>query len=147
MPQAGQRVDHGLFDAADQLAHAQAQAAQVHQRIGHQLAGAVVGHLATAVDAEHRDVAGSQHVLGLAGLAQREHRIVFDQPQLVGRVGAAGVGEALHGPPHRLIGLAAELADTSRRAVGAASAEPRRSCGYSVHFTAGCSRRAPCAAS
>src|SRR5690606_27515169 len=59
---AGQGVDDRLLDAADVVAHAQLQPAQVDQRIGHQLAGAVVGHLAAAVHLQHRDVAGHQHV-------------------------------------------------------------------------------------
>ena len=63
--------------------------AQVDQRIGHELAGAVVGDLAAAIGAHHRDVAGRQHVLGLAGLAEGEDRIVLDQPQLVVAVVAA----------------------------------------------------------
>ena len=54
---------------------------------------------------------GSQHVLGLAGLAQREHRIVLQQPELVGVSHRRGGGEALHGVPDRLVGLPAELAD------------------------------------
>ena len=59
------------------------QPAQVDQRIGHDLAGAVVGDLPAAVGADDRNVAGHQHVLGLAGLAQGEDRIVLEQPQLV----------------------------------------------------------------
>ena len=90
----GQGVDHRLLDPAHVLAHADLQPPQVEQRIGHDLAGAVVGHLAAAVDVDHRDVARHQHVLGLAGLAEGEHRIVLDQPQLVGRVVVARIGEA-----------------------------------------------------
>src|SRR5690606_24662536 len=38
---AGQDLDHRLLDPADQLAHAQAEPAQVHHRVGDELAGAV----------------------------------------------------------------------------------------------------------
>src|SRR5690606_21445637 len=48
----GQGVDDRLFDAANVLAHADAQAPEVEQRIRDQLAGAVIGHLAAAVDLE-----------------------------------------------------------------------------------------------
>src|SRR5690606_603803 len=82
---AGQGVDDGLLDPAHVLAHAEAQAAQVQERVGHQLAGAVVGDLAAAIHLEHRDVAGRQQVLRTTGLAEGEHGVVLDQPQLVGR--------------------------------------------------------------
>ena len=64
----------------------------------------------------HRDVAGHQHVFGLAGLAEGEHRIVFDQPQFVGGGLVARIGEALHRAPDRFVGLAAEVADAAARA-------------------------------
>src|SRR3546814_16094802 len=87
------------------------QALQVEQRIDHDLAGAVVGHLATTVDVQHRDVAGHQHVLGLAGLAEGEHRVVLAHPDLVGRRFSAHVGETLHSATNRCGGPAAEVAD------------------------------------
>ncbi len=111
---------------------------QVQQRVQHDLAGAVVGHLAAAVDVQHRDVAGHQHVFGLAGLAEGEHRVVLDQPQFVGGGLVARVGEGLHRAPHRLVGLAAQVADLrnrQRRGDGLAGGD-----GYSVHFTSGWSR-------
>src|SRR3546814_6499517 len=70
-----------------------------------------LGHLATTVDVQHRDVAGHQHVLGLAGLAEGEHRVVLDHPDLVGRRFVAHVGETLHSAPDRFVGPAAEVAD------------------------------------
>src|SRR5690606_22253819 len=73
-----------------------------------------------------------------AGLAEGEHRLVLDQPQLVHRVLAAGVGEGLHRLPHRRVGPAAEVADPQRT---------HRRGAYSVHFTSGCSRSAACALS
>ncbi len=79
----GQGVDHRLLDPVDVLAHADFQALQVQQRVQHDLPRAVVGHLPAAIDVDHGDITRHQHVLILAGLAEREHGIVLDQPQLV----------------------------------------------------------------
>ena len=62
--------------------------------IGHHLAGAVKGHLAAAVGRHHRDAAGTQHMLGPPGHALREDRRMLAQPEFVGRVGGACLGEA-----------------------------------------------------
>src|SRR5690606_18054823 len=136
-----ERVDDRLLDPAHVLAHAHADPAQVQQRVEHDLARAVVGHLAAAVHVQHRDVARRQHVLRLAGLAQGEHRLVLDQPQLVRRVLATGIGEALHRPPHRLVSLAAEV-EHPRRARRARRGGRGLAGAHRVHFTSGWSRRA-----
>src|SRR5690606_31387815 len=81
--------------------------------------------------------------LRLAGLAQGEDRLVLDQPQLVRGVRAARVGEALHRPPHRLVGLATEVEHRCRRRGKARAARVT----HSVHFTSGWPRRAWWAAS
>ncbi|MNI20362.1 hypothetical protein D3C73_738430 [compost metagenome] len=99
-----------MLHPADQIAHAKPELAHVQQQISHQLARAVVGHLTTTVDLHHRNITGKQQMLGLAGLALGEHRRVFDQPDLVGGIVAAFVGEALHGMPDRLVSHLAELA-------------------------------------
>ena len=96
-PEVLQRLDHRLFDAEDVLLDEDAQAFEIHQRIGHHLTRPVVGHLPAAVALHHRDVAGFVHVLGLAGHALGVDARVFAQPELVGRVGAAGLGERPHG--------------------------------------------------
>ncbi|MNP21365.1 hypothetical protein D3C76_1139790 [compost metagenome] len=106
----GQQLDQALLHPADQIAHAKPELAHVQQQISHQLAGAVVGHLTTTVDLHHRNITGKQQMLGLAGLALGEHRRVFHQPDLVGGIVAAFVGEALHGMPDRLVSHLAELA-------------------------------------
>src|SRR5690606_26581623 len=131
----GQGVDHRLLDPAHVVAHADLQPAQVEQRVGHDLAGAVVGDLAAAVDVQHRDVARGEHVLGAAGLAEGEHRIVLDQPQLVGRGRVTRVGEGLHRAPDRLVRLPAQVA------------HPAIGNRYSVHFTSGWLRSTACATS
>ena len=107
-----EHADDGLLDAVDEVAHTDALAAQVDQRIGDDLAGAVIGHLAAAVDPDHRDVARRQQVLGLAGLPLGEHRRVLHQPKLVAGVSVAVVGEGLHCAPNRLIVGQAQAAQT-----------------------------------
>ena len=83
--------------------------------------GPVIGHLAAAIDRHDRDVARHQHVLPAAGLAEREDGIVLDHPELVGRFGAARVGERLHRAPDRFVGLAAELLDEDDSGIGIGS--------------------------
>ena len=57
---------------------------QLHDRIRHELAGPVVRDVAAALDLEHRDVAGVEHVgLRLLRAAQRDHVIVLDEDQRV----------------------------------------------------------------
>jgi len=92
-----ERADHRFFEPVGIFLDVVARALQVGQRIGHELARAVVGHLAAAVGLHHRNIARGQHMLGLAGQSLCEHRRVFAQPQLVRAVGAALGGVALHG--------------------------------------------------
>ena len=100
LPLAGvmdQRAQHGLLDPVDVLLDEVAGALEVQQRVGDHLARAVVGDLSAAVGRHHGNIAGREHMLRLAGQAQREHRRVLAQPQLVGRVLRARGGEVLHG--------------------------------------------------
>src|SRR3546814_1580056 len=69
---------------------------QVEQKIPHQLAGAVIRDLAAAIGLHDRDVAWRQQVFGLAGLALREDRRMFEQPEFIGGVGVARIGECAH---------------------------------------------------
>ena len=78
--------DHRILERDDELAHADAAAAQVDQRIDDELPRAVVGHLPAAVDADHRDVAGREQVLGPAVQALREDRRVLEEPDFVRRL-------------------------------------------------------------
>ncbi len=64
-------------------AHAEPGAAEVEQRIDHELARAVIGHLSAAIDLHHRDVAGREHVLGTRVHAEREDRRMLEEPDLV----------------------------------------------------------------
>jgi hypothetical protein len=107
---AAQQVEHRAFDPLHQLAHAQLAAAHVEQQVGDRLARPVIGHLAAAVGAHHRDAARGEHVLGAARKPEREHRRMLEEPQLVGRVRRARRGEGLHRTPRRLVGDAPEAA-------------------------------------
>ena len=106
----GAQVDDALFQAAHEIAHAQARAPQIDERVDHELAGSVVGHLAAAVDLDHRDVAGREQVFRLGVEPERKHALVLAEPDLVGRRLVASVGEFLHRPPDRFIDLQAEFA-------------------------------------
>ena len=55
--------------------------AQPHDRIDHQLAGAVIGDVAAALDRARRrgDVAGGEHVAGVGRAPERDHRRVLAQ--------------------------------------------------------------------
>ena len=66
-----------------QRAHAEIRPIEVDEGIHDELARSVVGDLAAAVGADHRDVPGSEHMFGFAGLAEGEHRVVLDQPEFV----------------------------------------------------------------
>ncbi len=88
-----QRRDNRLLDAAYQFAHANSQPAQIEQQIDDQLPRRVIGHLATAIDADERDVARFVYVLKSSRLTQRENRRMLDQPKLVSGRFAARFGE------------------------------------------------------
>ncbi|MNE57963.1 hypothetical protein D3C80_1529640 [compost metagenome] len=108
---SGQGVDDGGFQAGHQLSHRELAAAHVHQHIEHQLAGAVIGHLAAAIALHHGDVTGGEQMLGLAGLALGVDGIVLHHPELVRRLAGAAVGEGLHGVPYRLVGATTQVSD------------------------------------
>ncbi len=79
-----QQLHHTALDQVDEVAHAQLQAAQIHQEIEHPLPRPVVGDLSAAIHLNDRYSAGSQYMLGPARLSLREHRRMLQQPQLVG---------------------------------------------------------------
>ena len=61
----GERVDDGGFEAGHQLPYRELAAAHIHQHVEHQLARAVIGHLAAAITLHHRDVAGASRCSAL----------------------------------------------------------------------------------
>ncbi|MNY32374.1 hypothetical protein D3C86_1665850 [compost metagenome] len=93
-----QRVQHRLLDIGHQLAHHQVAAAQVQQQVGHDLARPVISDLSATIDLDdgNRGI-GREQVRGVPGLAERVDRRVLDQPDLVRRVGRAGLGIGAHG--------------------------------------------------
>lgn len=95
----GQKVDDGLLDRVDQFADLDLQPLQVEQEVDDDLAGTMVGDLAATVDLDDGDADIVQDVLALAGLAQREHRRMLDDPQFVGRFRCPPGGEVLHRAP------------------------------------------------
>ena len=103
-------IDDALLQGGYEVANADLFPPNVDQRVNHQDAGAVVGHLAATVDLHYRDVPRREQVLSRGIETQREHGRVFAEPDFVlGRV-IAFVGEALHGLPAGDVVLAAEEA-------------------------------------
>ena len=80
-------------------------AAQVEQRISHDLARPVIRHLAAPIHGNDRNVAWRQHVFQLASLTQGKYRVVLQQPQLIHRGRHAIVREGAHRMPHGQVGL------------------------------------------
>ncbi len=76
---------------------------QVQQQVDDDLAGSVVGDLTAAVDLDDGNTDVIEDVLGLAGLAERIDRRVFDDPQFVGRFRRADGSKVLHGPKGRRV--------------------------------------------
>ena len=106
--EAGAIGDDGALERGDEIAHAQAGAADVDEWIDDELAGTVIGDLPAAVDLDHGDVAGGEHVARVCIHAEREHRRMLEQPDLVGRIRIARVGDALHFAPGGLVVHAAQ---------------------------------------
>ena len=88
-----------------------------HDRVGHELAGAVIGDVAAALDLDDRDVAGREHVLlRLAPAAEREHVRVLDDDQRVGRFAdLARLDERELLRPHLAVVGGAEIEDLPGR--------------------------------
>src|SRR5688572_1029624 len=97
--ETGAIIDDGALQRRDEIAHTESGAADVDEWIDHELAGAVIGHLAATVDLDHGDIARGEYVAGVGIEAQREHRGMFEHPDLVRRVLVACVGDALHLAP------------------------------------------------
>ena len=91
-----QRANEGFFHAMHILFHVIARALQVHQRIGHYLAGAVVGHMSAAVGGNHGNVAGGEQVIGMPCKTLREGGRVFAHPECIRRVGLSRCSPCLH---------------------------------------------------
>ena len=55
---------HGALERLDQRSHAEAQSLEVDQQVDDQLSGPVISDLSAAIDLQHRNRVGAQHVLG-----------------------------------------------------------------------------------
>ena len=62
----------------NQVPHSQMSPPHIDQWINHQLAGAVIGHLATAIDPHHRDPTRIEHVPGIGIEPQCVNRFVLE---------------------------------------------------------------------
>ncbi len=110
-----QEVNHGLFQAADQGADADAEPFQIDQRVDDQLPRAVPGDVPAAVGLHQRNAV--QHFGPRACAAPETERIdgiVFKQPELVRRVRRACLGEGLHVRHGPGVGRATEVTDVQR---------------------------------
>src|SRR6185295_18049751 len=76
--EAGTVLDDGAFQRGDEVAHAEPRAADVDEWIDHELAGAVIGDLPAAIDLHDGNVAGREHVAGVAVQTLREHRRMLE---------------------------------------------------------------------
>ena len=74
----------------------------------------MVGHLTATVNLHYRYVAGREQVAAVGVNAQREHRRMFREPDLVCLLVVARIGERLHRPPDGLVGLATEMPERKR---------------------------------
>lgn len=106
----------GVLERRDQLAHAQAAALQIDERINHELTRSVIGDLPAAIDLDHRNVARREDVLALGVESQGKHGRMLEQPDLVGGGGGALVREALHRAPRGLVRHEPEVTNERRNA-------------------------------
>ncbi len=87
--QRGARRDERRLESPDERAHEDAALVQRDDRIGHELAGAVIGHLTAALDADDLDTAAGQLVGAgpdvrlVAVPAERQDRRMLEEEQLV----------------------------------------------------------------
>ena len=109
-----ERLQHRLLEPENVFLDVDAEPAQIDQRIGDDLAGSVVGHLAAAVAAHDLDRAGVEHVLVAPGDALGEDRRMLAEPELVGGRRLARGGERAHRVDREVVGNRAEHLDDHR---------------------------------
>ena len=109
---ASKQVYHGVFQQPDVAAHGEPAALQIDERVQNGLAGSVIGDLAAAIGAHHRDaVVHARQMLLTTGHADRVDRRMLELPQLVGRLRRARSGELAHGAPGGLVRREPQAAD------------------------------------
>ncbi len=98
-----QQVDHCLFHQPHQFAHVDLPAAHVEQQVGDDLAGAVIGDLAAAVDLDHWNIGTVQQVFRLAGKTLGVYGRMLHQPDFIACSAIPLGGEFFHRIPGRLV--------------------------------------------
>src|SRR5438093_1345037 len=88
----GQRFDQGLLQRAKVPVQVGLMTGQVENRITHELAGAVEGHVTAALDLEDVDAVAADEMVRVGVAAQRHHRGVLEQEQQVVRQTAVDTG-------------------------------------------------------
>lgn len=78
-----EKLSNGCFDTGDRVSDATVQSANVKQRIGYQLPGAMPGDLSTTVGSYDRDVNWVAQVCGIAIQAEGENWRVLKEPDFV----------------------------------------------------------------
>ena len=123
-----QERNHRRFEYAHKTTHPKPSRTDVNQRVEHRLSGPVIGHLTAAIAGHYRDLAGGQHMLGLAAQALGEHR----------RMGAGNESFRTGIPRLAHVGLHARervlIFDASKRLAGR-TGNPRRHACYSAMMT------------
>jgi hypothetical protein len=104
-----------LLERGDEVTNTEARATQIDQWIDYELARTVIGDLSAAIGANDWNVTCSENMRGIGIHAEREHRLVLEHPDLVGRVRSAHIREVLHGLPRRQISHTAEFNDAGWR--------------------------------
>ena len=106
----GQAPNDSLFQPVNILFDKVTRPLQIHERVGHDLTRAVVGHLSASVGGHDRNVAGVQDMARQACQTLCKNRGVFTKPQLVFRFQLALGREILHGLVGvQIVGLTEEL--------------------------------------
>ena len=109
-------------------------AAQVHQQVHHHLARPVEGDFAAAVGLNDGHAVCVQHMTKVGAQPQRKDRWMLDDPQFVGRVSVARIGESAHGGEGRLVVDTAEVAN--ERAGGRLGLGRHKSGVWHLHYIA-----------
>src|SRR5690606_16871104 len=84
----GERLDQPFLEAANEAAHVATAPGEVEHHIGHALPGAVIGRLAAAAGADHRETLRVENVAVLCAGAGGVERGVLDQPDELPRLAA-----------------------------------------------------------
>ena len=125
--ESGGRSDENFFEVTHVTVHVAPVGFEVEDRVAHQLAWAVIGHIAATSDVEHLDALlrevsrWSQHMIPIltAPYTHRDHRRMFQEQQLIGHfVGLPGRHQLFLGLEGAAIGKSGEGLDVENRLGG-----------------------------